>query len=148
MDVYIYQAALYCERCGEAIRAELGNADNPPKSWVECGSCSGYHPVAYMDDCRDDKQRWPSHVTAQDRSDETTYDSDDYPKGPYANGGGEADTPQHCDECQLFLENPLTSDGVAYVREAIAEARRRRRGKLSVACNIWRKFYAEELREA
>ena len=28
----MYQAALYCERCGEAIRAELGNADNLPPS--------------------------------------------------------------------------------------------------------------------
>lgn len=41
--------------------------------------------------------------------------------GPYYNGGGEADTPQHCDLCSLFLENPLTSDGDHYVRDAIED---------------------------
>lgn len=48
-------------------------------------------------------------------------DSDKYPIGPYSNGGGEADTPQHCDHCGLFLENPLTDDGRTYVREAALE---------------------------
>ena len=47
-------------------------------------------------------------------------DSDHYPQGPYADGGGEADTPQHCDHCNAFLENPLTPDGAEYVVEAIA----------------------------
>ena len=52
---------------------------------------------------------------------ETGCDSDGFPMGPYANGGGEADCPQHCDRCGLFLENPLTPDGDTYVREAAAE---------------------------
>lgn len=39
--------------------------------------------------------------------------------GPHADGGGEADTPQHCDVCGKFLHNPLTADGHAYVRELI-----------------------------
>jgi len=51
--------------------------------------------------------------------DETTYDSDDYPKGPYPDGGGEADSPQHCDGCAVFLENDLTSEGREYVQETI-----------------------------
>ena len=51
---------------------------------------------------------------------EHTWDSDDYPKGPYPNGGGEADAPQHCARCGLFLENPLTADGRRYVRDALA----------------------------
>jgi hypothetical protein len=46
-------------------------------------------------------------------------DSNTYPQGPYPDGGGEADSPQHCDHCRTFLENPLTSDGVAYVVDAI-----------------------------
>ena len=45
-----------------------------------------------------------------DVSNEHTYDSDKYPKGPYPAGGGEADCPQHCDHCSLFLENPLTEE--------------------------------------
>lgn len=56
-----------------------------------------------------------------DPNDESSYDSDWFPKGPYPNGGGEADTPQHCDHCSTFLENPLTPDGDAYVREQAAE---------------------------
>jgi hypothetical protein len=43
-------------------------------------------------------------------------DSDRYPQGPYADGGGESDSPQHCDQCGTFLYNPLTGDGYAYLR--------------------------------
>ena len=46
-------------------------------------------------------------------------DSDAFPQGPYPNGGGESDTPSHCDTCGVFLENALTSDGYDYVKEAI-----------------------------
>lgn len=60
----------------------------------------------------------PPHV---DTDDESSYDSDEWPKGPYGEGGGEADSPQHCDMCGVFLENPLTPDGDAYVREQAAE---------------------------
>jgi hypothetical protein len=42
-------------------------------------------------------------------ADERTYDSDDYPKGPYPDGGGESDSPEHCDGCGVFLRNPLTT---------------------------------------
>jgi len=34
-------------------------------------------------------------------------DSDRYPQGPYADGGGEADSPQHCDACGVALDNPV-----------------------------------------
>ncbi len=71
--------------------------------------------------------------------DERTYDSDDYPKGPYANGGGEADFPQHCWRCGVFLENPLTEDGEQYVREAIAAAEEN--GKMDVY-GEWKQFYS------
>jgi hypothetical protein len=53
---------------------------------------------------------------------ESSYDSDEWPKGPYCDGGGEADNPQHCACCTVFLCNPLTQDGVAYVR-AMLESR-------------------------
>ena len=87
MNVYIYQAALYCEDCGLDIRMRLDTTDKRP----------------------------------DDPEDEYTYDSDEYPKGPYPDGGGESDSPAHCDSCQLFLENPLTSDGEQYVRETVDE---------------------------
>lgn len=47
-------------------------------------------------------------------------DSDHFPQGPYSEGGGEADSPQHCDSCGLFLENPLTPDGDKWLREQAA----------------------------
>ena len=43
-------------------------------------------------------------------------DSENYPQGPYGNGGGEADTPQHCGDCHEFLQNPLTDDGMEYIQ--------------------------------
>lgn len=46
-------------------------------------------------------------------------DSDKWPQGPYGDGGGEADSPQHCDKCHVHLENPLTSEGDAYVLAAL-----------------------------
>ncbi len=48
---------------------------------------------------------------------ELSEDSDNWPQGPYSSGGGEADTPQHCDYCNAFLENMLTPDGDSYVRD-------------------------------
>ena len=63
-----------------------------------------------------------------------TGDSNDYPQGPYTNGGGEADSPQHCDSCQDFLENPLTGNGENYVKEAIEKDN-------AVAREIWAVFY-------
>ncbi len=98
MRVYQYRAALYCEACGDAIKAKA----EKPAHVVEC--------------------------------DESSFDSDDWPKGPYDNGGGEADSPQHCDGCGLFLENPLTDDGRAYVAES----------RLTPISAHWRRFYGIE----
>jgi hypothetical protein len=74
-------------------------------------------------------------------------DSDTFPQGPYANGGGEADSPQHCDHCAKFLENPLTSDGLAYVREATQDWQESSVGVPEVI-GAWQRFYADELAAA
>jgi hypothetical protein len=81
--------------------------------------------------------------TPEDPDDEGSYDSDDYPKGPYSEGGGEADTPQHCDGCAVFLENPLTGDGEEYVREAVArDHENRKKGKkANPIAGEWKEFY-------
>jgi hypothetical protein len=106
--VYVYNAALLCEECGEKARAELTAAGQAPA----------------------------------DEHDENTYDSDDFPKGPYDDGGGEADSPQHCDDCHEFLENPLTADGEKYVRETIErEIIAGKRGEVS---KVWEAFYSIE----
>jgi hypothetical protein len=61
-------------------------------------------------------------------------DSKAYPQGPYPEGGGEADTPQHCDDCQKFLQNPLTDSGYAYVAELLSTGR-------GSVLKEWAKFY-------
>jgi hypothetical protein len=106
MDVYIYEAALLCEECGEKIRRELDRTGQAP----------------------------------EDPADEKSYDSDDYPKGPYPDGGGESDSPQHCDECGAFLENELTDEGREYVGEMIAEHFKAGRGRKEVL-KEWADFY-------
>ena len=73
-------------------------------------------------------------------------DSDDYPQGPYSDGGGEADSPQHCDVCNVHLQNPLTTAGEAYVRKNYDK--HSAHGRVEKA---WREYYsylfADEPRE-
>ena len=91
----------------------------------------------------------------RDPEDEYSYDSGDYPKGPYSDGGGEADSPHHCAcgrDCLnvldfgdgfpvgCFLENPLTQDGYDYVREQLQEG-----GEVA---ELWGKFYNIKLEDS
>lgn len=69
-------------------------------------------------------------------------DSDSWPQGPYADGGGEADTPQHCDLCEDFLENSLTTEGVTYVKQALAD----NDGSPSIL-ELWRTYYGGAVSE-
>lgn len=101
MDVFIFDAEMYCEDCGESIRADL--------------------------DLRGE--------TPFDPDDETTYNSDEYPKGPYSDGGGESDTPGHCGACRTYLGNPLTSVGVEYTLEYLDEAVKR--GFRTEVLDVW-----------
>ena len=86
------------------------------------------------DSLRDEKK------APEDELDESSYDSDDFPKGPYADGGGEADTPQHCDACHAFLMNDLTSEGMKYVEEAVFNFLDVGRGDIDVL-RQWIKHY-------
>lgn len=74
--------------------------------------------------------------------DEYSYDSGDYPKGLYSQGGGEADSPQHCGnrECQEFLENPLTEDGRNYVLDCLIENKGSGAGSDEIL-ELWSNFY-------
>lgn len=74
-----------------------------------------------------------------DIDNESSYDSDGFPKGPYDNGGGESDSPQHCDQCQCFLENPLTDDGLDYVKETIHN--QKEIGGVDSTIAIWANYY-------
>lgn len=79
----------------------------------------------------------PAHV---DTDDQTSYDSDEWPKGAFYDSGGEADSPQHCDHCGIFLENPLTGDGDTYVRDTFREYIETGRGSLDVLTE-WKAYY-------
>lgn len=73
-----------------------------------------YQAEIYCEDCATSVQLTLRIAYAEDDG-----DSSHYPQGPYPNGGGEADSPQHCGSCGLFLENPLTDDGLTYIRQAV-----------------------------
>lgn len=61
----------------------------------------------------------------------------------YCNGGGEADSPQHCASCGAFLENPLTGDGYAYVAEQLDNYGSNPRGSRDVL-TLWAEYYKRE----
>jgi hypothetical protein len=123
MDAYLYRAALWCGPCirqmllDEArVEADFDHSDhNPARALQSALRVRGY-------------------------KEEVDYDSDDLPKGPYSDGGGEADSPQHCDACCCFLGNPLTTDGYRYVNERLIEHARDGDGNAEVLVE-WAKFY-------
>lgn len=119
MEVYLYQADLWCKDCGEEIREELTRRGQAPEN----------------------------------RDDGHTYDSDEFPKGPFSDGGGGSDTPQHCaagESCLnaitlkdqgkvgCWLENPVTTAGVEYIKEHITSYP-------GLVTDLWREWYREEL---
>ena len=89
-----------------------------------------FHAALWCADCARNEQ---SLLRSDLKSD--TGDSDDFPQGPYPGGGGEADSPQHCDHCGVFLRNPLTPEGRSYVRGALID------GGDSAVLEMWRDFY-------
>lgn len=100
-----------------------------------------FQAALLCEDCGDAYKREHRHAKpVPDDRDESSYDSNEWPKGPYANGGGEADTPQHCDTCGTFLDNPLTGDGETYVRDAFREFVETGRGSPDVLAE-WKAAY-------
>ena len=84
-----------------------------------------YQASLYCTDCGEKirEELTAAGKAPEDPSDEYSYDSDDFPKGPEEEG--ESDSPTHCDGCGDFLETRLTSEGEAYVIEAVQDARAR-----------------------
>jgi hypothetical protein len=90
--------------------------------------CYVYCADVYCEKCGE--ALWRHLPTPENPLDESSYDSDDYLKGPY--DAEAADYPQHCgagSDCLdptiingivygRFLENPLTEEGKRYVKEA------------------------------
>lgn len=127
MNTYTYQAALLCGPCGEkTIRELLGKPEDlPERGIVDCRNslCSHrWNPT--VEEYNDSLQHagWfdcPKCEHGRAAFDEYAFDSDNFPKGPDGDGGGEADTAQTCDHCHTFLENPLTPDGYRSVQEML-----------------------------
>ena len=69
-----------------------------------------------------------------------TGNSDNWPQGPYSNGGGESDSPAHCGRCGVFLKNTLTSDVYEYVYDSFAEFICSGKGNADTIVE-WEKFY-------
>ena len=97
-----------------------------------------YRAALYCEDCAE-AIGYVCHTETHDgRS--STCDSQCTPIGPYADGGGEADTPAHCDTCHVFLENPLTHHGIEYVIDELAHGD----GDRDVL-STWRTHYRDTL---
>jgi hypothetical protein len=116
MEAYIYQAALLCTDCAVITMNEF-------ELFNMLGASSSPFRLS---------KPWT--------------DSDSYPQGPYPAGGGEADSPQHCDACGVFLENPLTGDGSRYVNEQLIEHARDGSGARDVLA-VWAKYYNAQVYE-
>jgi hypothetical protein len=71
----------------------------------------------YCPHCADEIKRRLADVAPANPDDETTYDSGDYPKGPFSDDS--SDTPHNCANCGDYIEGPLTEDGVDYVIDAM-----------------------------
>ena len=125
-DVYMFQGALYCEDCGEDIRARLRKEGKVP----------------------------------EDEDDEESFDSDEFPKGPYSDGGGESDSVQHCDsggECLnaiklpcgskigAWLGNDLTGEGDRWLAESIRESIFKDDAHGRQVNRLWRLKYSDPL---
>lgn len=82
-----------------------------------------FQAALLCEDCAKTKQTALDRIAAEHGNVNHHYrdDSDKYPQGPFGDGGGEADTPQHCDHCGTFLHNPLTGDGLIYVKTLAVE---------------------------
>jgi hypothetical protein len=128
MDVYLYNAALWCGPC--IIKALVAQRKAAPGA-IDMLPAQALEQI----------------VSANGYTSESDYDSDDLPKGPYADGGGEADTPQHCDGCGQFLGNPLTGDGLIYVEDALRRCLTTNKlsGGTNGAAVDWAEFYKDEL---
>jgi len=97
-----------------------------------------FQAACYCEDCA--KKIKEENLEHQDSE-----DSENYPQGPYWESRSEADTPQHCDGCKIFLENRLTSDGFDYVCEIIIKSLHDK--KISKVVKEWIEYYDFTLKD-
>lgn len=117
-----------------------------------------YQADVWCEDCgRDIRRRIRKEGNAPENPrDESSYDSDEYPKGPYPGDQEESDSPRHCgsgEECLnaielsdgrkigAWLDNPLTSHGLLYVACAVRD------NPDNEVSQLWAEWYSDALRE-
>ena len=116
----------------------------------------------YCEDCgRDIQDKIREEGKApEDESDEESFDSDDFPKGPFSGGGGEADSIHHCDSNETclnaielpckskigaWLGNDLTSEGDEWLASSIRESIFRDDAHGRQVNRLWRLKYSNPL---
>jgi hypothetical protein len=126
-----------------------------PSSWLDnvvpCSSVYVYQSALICSDCARLLFRYRPHRTGED-----TTDSDHYPQGPHPDGGGEADSPQHCDkgpDCVCYTQIPggakigcplgnlLTRDGEKYVLESVARGILAKEDHKRAMGRLWQHLY-------
>jgi len=160
------QRAFGCETLGEAARLLAAVRPDPETLADELRQADAgqgiesayvYQAALLCEDCGKAQRAHLDSAFADNGADPGTDsdDSDRYPQGPYADGGGEADSPQHCDSCGAFLGNPLTGDGRAYVLARVAELRPAPGESFLEAADsdgfglgLWLRHYGAELAQA
>ena len=126
----------------------------PPFSWLDnvepCTDVYVYQAAFLCSDCA------TAVIEELEKEGQVdTGDSDDWPQGPHGDGGGEADSPNHCDagpKCKNALVvpngtkigcplgNPLTRDGEKYVAECVARSIVEDKQSFFVG-RLWMKIY-------
>lgn len=121
-DVYMYSAALFCGSC-IVPRLIADKVLSPAAADMDVETALEQHREA---------NGWTS---------ESDYDSDEFAKGPFADGGGEADSVQTCDACDELLGNELTTEGVESLREMAEETLARPAAHINF--KFWREIMAD-----
>lgn len=120
-----------------------------------------FQGTLYCEDCGQtiqDKIR-KNGKAPEDEDDENSFDSDDFPKGPFGDGGGEADSPHHCDSNEMclnaiklpcrskigaWLGNSLTHEGSEWLSESIKKSIFENEHSLQVN-RLWSFKYADSI---
>jgi hypothetical protein len=145
-----------CANCQSKAVTDKIYMEGPITRNIEINSSAKARPEAYLYKaeflCEECGEKVKAQLTAEGKApknpaNERSFDSDDFPKGPYADGGGESDMIQNCGMCHKFLQNPLTQAGYRNLRWIIEDQKRRKQNKDILGNNRfiqeWIDFYPE-----
>lgn len=117
MTAYVYCADLYCEDCAREIKQRiLADVTARVEPIVDAAIRRLERDLDIEVSDKTFERIYDLAIKAK-MPDPENCDSGEYPCYASADGGGESDMPAHCVACGEFLENPLTSNGMAYVQE-------------------------------